>query len=298
MMKKAAGYVSLCLIWGTTWMAIKIGLQDLTPFFSLGIRYLLASVFLAGYLYLKEGKLSFRIKHWKLTIAITLFNYILPYCLVYWGEQYIYSDLTSVIFSSLPLNISLLTLFIFREERFSAKDAVGIFIGFAGIFTIFSEPLIKNSGFNLPGMISVYLASVSAALVTLIIRKSKEKFHPIKVNLVPVITTGILITGISLLLEDVGRSRLTVSAFFAVSYLAMFGTVFAFAVYFWLIRRIKLSLVASISYITPLVAIFAGWVFLKENLSLFQIIGASLVLSGVFLTLRKGKKPPPTPVPE
>lgn len=297
-MKKAAGYISLCLIWGTTWMAIKIGLRDLTPFFSLGLRYLAASVFLIGYLFFSEGRISLKVKHWKLTIAVSLFNYILPYSLVYWGEQHIYSDLTSVIFSSLPLNISLLTLFFFRDDRFEPRDAAGILIGFAGIFTIFSEPILKNGGFHLAGMISVYLASFSAALVTLIIRKTKEKFHPIKINLIPVISTGILITGTSFLVEDIGKNRFTASALSAVGYLALFGTVFAFAVYFWLIRRLKLSLVASISYITPLVAIGAGWIFLKEKLSLFQIIGAALVLSGVFLTIRKGKKPPPPPVPE
>ena len=97
-MKKAVGFAAICLIWGTTFMAIKIGLQDLPPLLAVGLRFLAAGFILAGYLAFVDGGLVLPKgpENLKLMLYLTLWNYPVPYALVYWGEQFISSGLTSV----------------------------------------------------------------------------------------------------------------------------------------------------------------------------------------------------------
>ena len=150
-MKKMSAYIFLCFIWGTTWMAIKIGLKDLTPFFSLGLRYLIAGIFMLVYILTIHRKITVEKKQWKLIFLITLFNFIIPYGLVYWGEQFIFSDLTAVIFAMLPINVVILSLIFFKEEKINLINIVGILIGFSGIITIFYEKHYFRQVINCPG---------------------------------------------------------------------------------------------------------------------------------------------------
>ncbi|ODS35232.1 MAG: hypothetical protein A7315_01915 [Candidatus Altiarchaeales archaeon WOR_SM1_79] len=277
----------MCLIWGTTWMAIKIGLNTLTPFFSLGMRYITAGICLAVYLWVVDRKITLDRRQLKLLILITLFNYIVPYSLVYWAEQFIYSDITSVIFAMLPINVAILSFLFYKEEKFTFYDLLGILISFAGILIIFSETIFKSTGFHLYGMIAVYFSSLSQAVMTIILKKYKGKYHPLKINLFPILLTGILITGFSFGIENLNNNTITLSGIISIFYLSIFGTVIAFALYFWLIGQIKLSLVSSMAYILPIIAIFVGWIFLNEKLSDIQLSGSAMVLGGVFITIKK-----------
>lgn len=277
----------MCLIWGTTWMAIKVGLNTLTPFFSLGLRYLTAGICLAVCLWVVDRKIALEKRHLKLLILITLFNYILPYSLVYWAEQFIYSDLASVIFAMLPINVAILSFLFYREEKFTHYDLLGILISFAGILTIFSETIFKGIGFHLYGMIAVYFSSLSQAVMALILKKYKDQYHPVRINLFPILLTGIMITGFSFVIENLNDNAITLPGIISISYLSIFGTVIAFALYFWLIGQIKLSLVSSMFYILPIIAIFVGWIFLNEKLSNIQLFGSAMVLGGIFITTKK-----------
>ena len=264
-------------------MAIKIGLNDLTPFFSLGMRYLVAGSSLGLYLWMVDKRITFEKKHLKLVILVTLFNYIVPYSLVYWGEQFIYSDLSSVIFAMLPINVAVLSYAFFKQEKFTFYDLLGILISFAGIVTIFSVTIFKRIGFHFYGMIAIYLSSLSQAMMAIILKKYKGQYHPLKINFVPILATGIIIMGFSIAVENLSSNIITTSGIISILYLSIFGTIIAFGLYFWLISQIKLSILSSMAYILPIIAIFVGWIFLNEKLSEVQIIGSLLVLGGVFI---------------
>lgn len=288
-MKKYILYAVMCLIWGTTWMFIKIGLDDLTPFFSLGIRYLAAGAVLGGYLLITERKIEFEKQHFKLIIYITFLNFLIPYSLVYWAEQHIYSDLTCVIFAMMPVNVTVLSLIFVKTEKYSLQDYGGILIGFTGILLIFSESAFSGKGLHIYGMLAVFISSFLGAVITIILKKYKNYYHPLKINFFPVLFTGIIVTLFSLLTENVYENRITVSGTFSIFYLAVFGTVIAFGIFYWLVHRIKLTLLSANALITPIIAIISGWIILDEKLNFIQIFGALLVLTGVFLTARRKK---------
>lgn len=277
----------MCLIWGTTWMAIKIGLRDLTPFISLGLRFLIAGACMTIYLLIVDGRITFERKQLKITIYITLFNYIFPYSLVYWGEQFIFSDLTAVIFAMMPINIVILSSIFLKEEKLTIYNLIGVLIGFSGIITIFSETIFKSIGFHFYGMIAVYLASVFTAIMAIYLKKNKDDYHPIRINLWPLLLSGIIITGFGLLVENIESNTFTVSALISIFYLSIFGTVFAFAIYFWIIKHIKLILLSSMAYIMPIIAVITGWIFLNEKLSPLQLVGFSLIVLSIFLIAYK-----------
>lgn len=286
-MKKYVLYSVMCLIWGTTWMFIKIGLDDLTPFFSLGLRYLAAGAVLGIYLLISEKKITFEKQHFKLIIYITFLNFMIPYALVYWAEQYIYSDLTCVIFAMMPVNVTVLSIIFIKTEKYSIQDYTGIFIGFTGILLIFSETLFSGAGLHLYGMLAVYMSSFLGAIITIILKKYKDYYHPLRINFFPVLLTGIIVTIFSLLTENIGDNKFTASGIFSIFYLAVFGTVIAFGIFYWLVHRIKLTLLASNALITPVIAIASGWMMLSESLSAVQIFGTFFVLTGIFLTARR-----------
>jgi drug/metabolite transporter (DMT)-like permease len=288
-MKKVFGYLTLCLIWGNTWMAIKIGLNDLTPFFSLGVRYLIAGICLGAFLLLKDRTISIKKGQVKLILLITFLNYIIPYSMIYWAEQHIYSNLTAVIYAMFPLNVALLSPFFLKEEKMTVYDYAGILIGFAGTVIIFAESLLSEMTFHFWGIFAVYIGSISSAIISIILKKDKTQYHPLKINLWPILLTGIFITLFSLFVEDLEKNVWSASAVVSVVYLSIFGTVVGFTVYFWMIRQIKLILLSSISYVIPMVAIIAGWIYLREMLTGYQIIGSLLVLAGVFISTRRPK---------
>jgi len=286
-MKKSLGFITMCLIWGTTWMAIKIGLKDLTPFISLGIRFILAGACMTIYVLIADGRISFDRKQLKLILYITLFNYIFPYSLVYWGEQFIFSDLTAVIFAMLPINMAILSSIFLKEEKLTIYNLIGVLIGFSGIITIFSETVFKSMGFHLYGMIAIYLASVFQAFMAIYLKKNKDHYHPIKINIWPLLISGIIITGVGLLVENIKSNTFTVPALISIFYLSIFGTVITFTIYFWIIKHIKLILLSSMAYILPIIAVITGWIFLDEKLSPLQFVGFSLIVFSIILIAYK-----------
>jgi drug/metabolite transporter (DMT)-like permease len=286
-MKKVIGFATICLIWGTTFLAIKIGLEDLPPLLSVGLRFLASGLLLAGYLLLADGRIVLPRgkENLRLTLSLAFLSYLLPYALLYWGEQFISSGLTSVIFATLPLNVVVISIVFFRD-KYSFWDVGGVVLGLAGIFVIFSDAVFRRVGFHVQAMIAVYLCSLSQAAIVVILKKSKIPYQPLRVNLVPFLASGGLITGLSLVTEQGRDVRITWPAILSVFYLSVFGTVVAFAIYFWLIPRVKLSLLSTYTYILPLIALLAGYLILGEKLSPLQIGGTCLVLGGISLTTR------------
>jgi len=288
-MKKIILYAIMCMIWGTTWMAIKIGLEDLTPIFSLGLRLLTAGIVIAIYLLIRDRKIKIELKQTKLIVYIMILNYIIPYLGVYWGEQYIYSNLAAIIIATHPINISLLSNIFLKEEKFTLRDNISILFGFAGILMIFSDTFKSGLKLHIFAVIAIFISSLSFSIIDIIMRKKREEYHPLKINLFPILISGILLTGISPFFENISKNNLTFSSISSVLYLSIFGTIITYTILFWLIQRIKLNIVTLSTFIIPIIATITGWVFLDEALSGFQIFGAFFVLLGVLINTVKRK---------
>ncbi|MFZ1289775.1 MAG: EamA family transporter, partial [Melioribacteraceae bacterium] len=111
-LKIVLGYISICLIWGSTWLAIRLGLDSLTPLISAGLRFLLASILIFSIVYIKKIELHLDSKSIKIYIFLAFFSFAIPFGLVYWAEQFVPSGLTSVMFGIFPFSVFIFSWFI------------------------------------------------------------------------------------------------------------------------------------------------------------------------------------------
>ncbi len=281
-------YILLCLIWGSTWLAIKVGLEDAPPLWSAAMRFILASVLLlginriAGYHY----PLGWRDK-WRAAWP-GIFTFFVSYALTYVGEDYISSALAAILFSIFPFFVMALMRFMVKTERVGFRSLLGALIGFVGVVVIFVEPVQIGSS-ALIGMVLLILSPFSSAMGSVAV-KAYLPDEPVFPMITLQMTIGaILLTLAALIFEPFSDFRFTTTSVGAVIILAVFGSIVTFGGYYWLLKRMRLVVLSMIALITPVVAMLAGYLFLDERLTLSSYIGAALVLGGVaVVSFRQG----------
>ncbi len=287
-LKIASGYTLICLIWGSTWLVIRIGLESLTPVISGGLRFILASFFVFVLMKFKKIKLQTDKPSVKLYLIMALFAFTIPFGLVYWAEQFIPSGLTSILFAVFPFYVILFSRIAIPENKISALQIVGVVVGFIGIIIIFAEDLKFDLSNNVLGMIAVLISSGIQAGMAITIKKYGGHLNPLSMNFIPLLFAGIIMSVSALIFENSNTWVFDYSAIGSVFYLALFGTVATFTTYYWLLKRMNVVILSLSTFITPIVAVFLGWLILDEKFSLQDLIGSGLVLIGILFANFKG----------
>jgi drug/metabolite transporter (DMT)-like permease len=288
--KVGAVYVLICLIWGTTWFAIKLGLDSFPPFFSAGLRFMVASAAYTLIVLVKKYPLPMDAHSVKLYLFIGLCSYVIPFGIIYWSEQYIASGLASVIFAIYPFSVAIWSKLFLKDEEIPPNKIIGMVIGFTGIVVLFSDALHFDMNMQFYGMLGAILNALIQSFVIVIVKKHGQKLHPVTVNFFPMLIGGIGLLILSLFVENVHALRFTPSGIGTILFLGIFGSVITFTSYYWLLRKINILLLSVISFITPVVAIYTGRFFLNETLTRNQLLGSIIALAGVlFSSLPKPK---------
>ncbi|MEW6193665.1 MAG: EamA family transporter [Bacteroidota bacterium] len=286
--KIASGYALICLIWGSTWLAIRIGLESLTPVISGGLRFLLASLFVFILMKFKKIKLQTDQHSVRLYLILALFSFSIPFGLVYWAEQFIPSGLASILFAVFPFYVIIFSKIAMPESEVTSAQIFGVIIGFAGILIIFAEDLKFDFSNDLLGMLAVLVSSGIQGAIAVMIKKHGGHLNPLSMNFIPLLIAGILMIITSLLIENKSTWVFDIRAVGSIFYLALFGTVVTFTTYYWLLKRINVVILSISTLITPMVAVFLGWIILGEHFSLQDLIGSGLVLIGILFANFKG----------
>ena len=147
------GILTLGIIWGSTWLAIKFGLEQAPPFFSAALRFIFAFLILFVWQMIKGYKFPKSIKYWRDTIFITVLMFIIPYALVYWSELYISSGLSAVLFSSQSLFVVFFAHYILKNEKAGIQKITGLIIGLIGLFLIFKSQISWDKVWGFVGKI-------------------------------------------------------------------------------------------------------------------------------------------------
>ena len=288
-------YAALCFIWGSTWLAIRIGLESLTPIFSAGLRFSVASVFI--YLIMKIKNISLQTDRFSLYLYLIMgfFSFVIPFGLVYWAEQFIPSGMAAVLFAVYPFWVVIFTNIRIPGESIGFYKIFGTVLGFAGIVIIFSDSFSGDLTSYLIGMFAVVLSGIMQAWIAVSIKKFGHHLHPLTMNFLPMVIAGISMVIIAFFAEDLSTIRVDQNAVLSILYLAFFGSVITFTSFYWLLKCINVVILSLIAFITPIVALILGYFFYNEVLSTRHFIGTALVLTGVFwanlgslLKLRKG----------
>jgi len=273
------------MIWGSTWLAIKIGLESIPPIISAGYRFTLASVLILSVISLRKIKIQTDVIAIRLYIAMAFFSFVLPYGLIYWAEQFVPSGLTAVLYAVYPFSIAIFSFFMKPSEKIGFNKIVGIIISFTGLYVIFSESFTGNLDNYILGLLAVLISAIMQSSIAVSIKKYGHHLHPLAMNFIPMLIAGIVLLIYGFIIEGHLAIKYDFRALFSVFYLALFGSLITFTSYYWLIKRVNIIIVSLITFITPIIALFLGWFFYKEALSPHQIVGCFLVLTGLLVAI-------------
>lgn len=289
-----AGFVAISIIWGSTWLAIKIGLGSITPVFGVAIRFALAAAILAVILRLRGGRLVFDRTTTPVYLMLAIFSFSIPFVLVYWGEQYVSSGLASIIFATYPFVVALLSHFLLPGENLTPFKITGTLVGFAGILVIFWSDLSAGSG-GYPGMIAIVLSTVLQGFSLVIVKKKGKHIPPVQMTLGGMVFGVVILFIMAFALEDFSLLRFDAAGVGSILYLGTLGSVVTFVAYYWLLKRVEALFLSLTALITPILAVILGALLLDEVLGGRVVLGAGMVLLGIVIAngrelVRKMKK--------
>ncbi len=277
--------ILLTLIWGTTWAAIRIGLEALPPMTSAAWRFGLAALALLALARLGGIPLGTTIRERWLWVVVGVLNFAVSYGIVYWAEQYLPSGLTALLFAAFPLFVALLAHFFLPGERLRPISFAGVALGFGGVAMLFGDDLAGETGpKTLLASGVMLLAPLASAVAQIVMKRHGQGVHPLSFAAVPMaICSGLLGLLAWFFERDLPRVW-NLTSIGTVIYLALIGSALAFTLYFHLLRQMTATSLTMVAYTTPVVAVALGVTFLDEPLTLRLVLGALAVLAGVALT--------------
>jgi drug/metabolite transporter (DMT)-like permease len=289
-MASVALYVLLCVIWGSTWLVIKIGYGGLGPFNVAALRFAVAGAVLAVIVPVLGARWPRSRSHWLLVIWVGVVLFGADYGLIYWGEQFLDSGLTAILFATLPLiTVAFAHLYV-PGDRITPRKLAGTLLAFVGVVTLFGESVRLDLN-RLGPMAAIVVAAVCAAAAGVASKRHGSALHAAALN-APAMLVGGVVLGVAAIAsgEDL-RVPADATTWTAIVYLAIAGSVVTFLIYFSLLKTWTVTSLSFISVFTPVIALALGFVFLDEQPTLWTAVGAALILAGVALALT-------TPIPK
>jgi drug/metabolite transporter (DMT)-like permease len=279
-------WLGLCGIWGSTWLAIKLGLRDLPPLTFAGIRFLLAAVLLGGIALAQGFRLPTEKRDWTLLVYTGFLSITLNYALVFWGEQYISSGLAALLSATVPLFGLPLAHRYLSSEPLTLRKLGGVLLGILGMGIVFSGELGTSGAYAMWASGGIVLAALATAQAGVLVKARGTHIEPSVLagvqmagGCIPLLLGGILLEGNPL------SFHWTPLAFGALAYLTILGSVIAFLMYYWLIRHIAVSGVLMVPLVTPLVAVLVGVLLGGESIGWHTALGGSAIIGGVALAV-------------
>lgn len=277
----------LTLIWGSTWSFVRISLEGFPPLLGVTVRFAIAGILLLLLMVWKKTRVEGSRRNLLVWLGLAVFNFSIPYMLVFWAEQWVPSGLTAVLFSVMPIFVVLFAYGILPEERMGSAGIFGVFLGFGGVALIFSDDLDALAGPNVTFAALVLLLSpISAAVAQVVVKKWGQDISPLALAAIPMLMSAVLIAPLAWLFERDRQVLLEAEPVLALIYLAVFGSVVAFTLYYWTLKFLSATHLSLVTYATPVIAVLIGTLWLDEPLTWTMAGGALLVASGVGLAAR------------
>lgn len=282
-----AAYLSLaaiCLIWGTTYLALRIAVLHFPPFLFVAIRQTTAGLLLAGFMVI-FAKVQLPSREYILRQAIAGFFMIsMGNGLVAWAEVYVPSGVAAIICSLMPMMVILVNLAVNREEKPTIPIVVGVLVGLIGIVMIFSEHLSDFAKLEYQiGIALIFLAVVSWAAGSVWMKKRSGEGNPFLNAGLQMFFGGLwLIPGV-FLFDDLTAVSWSSEAVYSLIYLIIFGSIIAYACYSYTLRKLPMTIVSLYAYVNPIVAVILGSIVLDEKLNSKIVLAILITVAGIYI---------------
>jgi len=278
---------AICLIWGTTYLVLRIAVLHFPPFLFVTIRQVLAGSLLVGFMLL-SGKAVWPDRANLVRQAVAgFFMLTLGNGLVAWAEVVIPSGVAAILCSLMPMVVILINLGINKDERPTVAIVTGVLLGLAGITMIFGEHLadFAKTEYQL-GILVIFIAVLSWAGGSVWLKRKGNDGNAFLNAGLQMFFGGIWLIPCSLIFDDFSRVSWSVEAFYSMIYLVLVGSIVAYACYSYVLRKLPMTIVSLYAYVNPIVAVILGWIVLGEKLNLKIGIAILITVAGIYIVNR------------
>jgi drug/metabolite transporter (DMT)-like permease len=291
-LRVVAAYVSVALIWGSTWAAIKIGVNDVPPFVfafarALAVAAVLTIVAVALRQPFPRGRRTIAV-----AVVVGLINIGWSWAIIFWSEQFVPSGLVAVFGAAAPVWTAVLAHFMVKDDRLSALKVLGLVLGLGGTAVLIGAPETAEGTAGLVATVLLALMAISWAIAAILQSRFLRVVAPIPTVALGTWASALLLVPLAAVELPQGQ-HWTLASALALAYLVLFGTSFGMVVSLWLYRKLRPTTITLIQVLVPAEAILIGTIWLGEPVTIRMLAGAALVVAAVALNAVAGAGTPP-----
>ncbi|MGH9712029.1 MAG: EamA family transporter [Candidatus Acidiferrales bacterium] len=280
-------FLSIYLIWGSTYLAIRYAVATIPPLYTAGMRHLTAGLILLAWCAWK--RLRPTAAQLRASAVIGALFFLIGHGTVHWAEKIIPSGIAALLIAVEPIFVFALSEAADRRWRMNATLFAGVVLGLAGVSLLFGKDLMLSAPGMVRGAIAILIGAFSWAGGIVYSRRSHLSGHPLLLSTLSLLSGAILLLLAGTIAgewHDFSPRSVTLSSWLALAYLILFGSVVAFTAYNWLLEHYPPTLVATHTYINPVIAVLLGWLLAREPLTLSVGLAAAMVIAAVMLVDR------------
>ncbi len=292
-------FALLYVLWGSTYLAMRVIVRDMPPYVAGAVRYLVAGPIMLTALALMGRKVRLTAPDLRRLLVISILLLSLGNIGVLWGEEYVSSGLASLVVALVPVWVVMLEAWVFRAGRMTPKGLFGLALGIVGLLVLLWPRIASGSR---PGRLELFGAAILAGASFLWALGSifSHRYHlsvDVFVSAAWQMTLAGTVNGIiALIFGQFQKTHWTAPALTGIGYLVVFGSWAGYTAYIYLLEHVPTPKVATYAYVNPIVAVFLGWIILHEQVDAFMLLGTAIIIASVWLVnTSKLKQPPSNP---
>lgn len=274
------------LVWGTTFLAIRIGVAEVPPFLLAAMRFLVSGVVIFGWMLVRSER-SPSGRQWLPVLLLAVLIFVIDYGFVFWAEQRVPSGVAAVIMATTPVFMSISEITILRTRRLTRRLALALLIGLGGVAALTSHSMAAGgASVDRAGAVALIVASISWSVAAVLTRKLTLPESKVMSSGSQMLAGGVLLTVTAAALGEFRQfhpAAVSLNAWLSLAYLIVAGSIMAFTAYLWLLHHHSVTVVSTHAYVNPVVAVLAGWWLGGEELTMRMMAGTACVLVSVVL---------------
>jgi drug/metabolite transporter (DMT)-like permease len=279
-------FAVIYLVWGSTFLAIRIGVREMPPFLMAAMRFLAAGALLYGWTRLR-GTANPTRREWVAATLLSILIFMLDYGLLFWAEQRVPSGIAAVTLATIPVFLALFEIALLRTRRFTVRLGVALLIGILGVAALVSDsPSLGSEPIDRRGLLALLLSSVSWSFASAFTRRLPLPASKPMSSAAQMLAGGWLLLAVAAASGELASfhfGAVSLRAWLSLLYLIVPGSIIAFTAYLWLLHYESPTKVGTYAYVNPVVAVILGFVLGGESLGLRTIVATALILVSVLL---------------
>jgi len=277
-------FAIIYLVWGTTYLAIRVGVNEVPPFLLAAMRFLIAGGVLYGWM-IAQGERSPTARQWMAACSIAILIFVLDYGLLFWAEQRVPSGVAAVMMATIPVFMALSEIIFLHTQKLTARLTLALLVGIGGVAVLVSRSLnLTGPPIDKRGALALIVASISWSLGSVLTRKVKLPPSKAMSSGAQMLAGGVFLALTATALGEFRNfhpSTVSLGAWLALLYLIVAGSIIGFTAYLWLIHHESPTKVGTYAYVNPVVAVLVGYFLGRETLGLRTIVGTLVVLTSM-----------------